>query len=83
MLPDSKYPLCLNSTRKMTSLGSLASQTNAAHTSASYESGADAWTRVSAIVRKVDEDKIRDYKEDIDTILVFVSLTFILCTVLR
>ncbi|KAI0085040.1 hypothetical protein BDY19DRAFT_897285, partial [Irpex rosettiformis] len=34
----------------------------------------DTWTRISRIVRKLDEDKVKDYKEDIDTILVFAGL---------
>lgn len=31
------------------------------------------WSAMARIVREVDEEKVRDYKEDIDTILVFVS----------
>lgn len=37
---------------------------------------ADAWTRISDAVRKVDEGRIQDCKEDIDNILVFVGLWF-------
>ena len=32
----------------------------------------NTWTRISKIVRGLDEAKVKDYKEDIDTILVFV-----------
>lgn len=31
------------------------------------------WSRMAHIIRGVDEAKIKDYKEDIDTFLVFVS----------
>lgn len=33
-----------------------------------------SWTRLSRVIRGVDERKIRDCKEDIDTILVFVCI---------
>lgn len=35
----------------------------------------NTWTRISKIVRGLDEAKVKDYKEDIDTILVFVRTT--------
>lgn len=35
---------------------------------------ADPWTKVAKILREYDEEKIKDCKEDIDTLLVFVSL---------
>lgn len=38
--------------------------------SGNAESG---WASVAKAIREVDEEKVRDYKEDIDTILVFVS----------
>lgn len=31
------------------------------------------WARISDMVHKYDEDRIKDVKEDIDTLLVFVS----------
>ena len=34
------------------------------------------WEALSDWVRKHDEEKIKEYKEDIDTLLVFVSTTF-------
>lgn len=37
------------------------------------------WSAMSKIVREVDEQKIQDYKEDIDTILVFVRLKCPIC----
>lgn len=43
---------------------------NAPDISDKSESG---WAAVGKSIREVDEEKIRDYKEDIDTILVFVS----------
>ena len=35
-------------------------------------SGATGWGAMARTVRDIDEDKIRDCKEDIDTLLVFV-----------
>ena len=31
------------------------------------------WAAMAKTIREVDEDKVRDCKEDIDTLLVFVS----------
>lgn len=33
------------------------------------------WQTMDKTVREIDENKVRDCKEDIDTVLVFVSLT--------
>lgn len=41
--------------------------------SSNTESG---WAAIAKCIREVDEEKIKDYKEDIDTILVFVSTDF-------
>lgn len=35
----------------------------------------DAWLVIDKTVRKVDEDKVRDHMDDIDTLLVFVSFS--------
>ena len=35
---------------------------------------ASGWSTLSKTVRDVDKAKIQDYKEDIDTLLVFVSI---------
>ena len=42
------------------------------------------WARLADMYYKYDEDKIRDAKEDIDTLLVFVRISysrFILCLI--
>lgn len=36
-------------------------------------SSSSGWQSIASTVRNVDEDKIRDAKEDIDNLLVFVS----------
>jgi hypothetical protein len=36
------------------------------------------WSAMARIVREVDEQKVKDYKEDIDTILVFVRCPHVL-----
>lgn len=36
------------------------------------------WAAVSKTIRNVDEEKIKDYKEDIDNILVFVRHAFLM-----
>ncbi|KAI0697972.1 hypothetical protein BC835DRAFT_1269539 [Cytidiella melzeri] len=36
--------------------------------------GNQAWSAMASVVREVDEQKIKDCKEDIDTILVFAGL---------
>ena len=33
------------------------------------------WARIDDLVRQVDKDRVADIKEDIDTLLVFVSLS--------
>jgi hypothetical protein len=35
------------------------------------------WTTLSTVVDKQDRDKVEDIKEDIDTLLVFVSLVLL------
>ncbi len=47
--------------------------TCAAEESATAAPVKNAWARLSTTIRKVDAEKVRDCKEDIDTILVFVS----------
>lgn len=37
--------------------------------------GTAGWTRLSKILHTYDETKVKDCKEDIDTLLVFVSLS--------
>jgi hypothetical protein len=37
-------------------------------------SGTTGWTAMAKTVRGVDEDKVKDCKEDIDTLLVFVCV---------
>lgn len=44
----------------------------AVQTSLMATSGATGWSAMTKTVRDIDEDKIRDCKEDIDTLLVFV-----------
>ena len=34
--------------------------------------GQDAWLTIDKTIGKVDEEKVRDYMDDIDTLLVFV-----------
>ena len=34
--------------------------------------GQDAWLTIDKTIGKVDEDKVKDYMDDIDTLLVFV-----------
>ncbi len=36
------------------------------------------WAAMSKTIREVDEDKVKDYKEDIDTLLVFVRYLILL-----
>ena len=38
------------------------------------ESERTGWARLSDLLRKYDQDRIQDAKEDIDTLLVFVGL---------
>ena len=33
----------------------------------------DGWAKIDKTIRQLDEDKVRDCKEDMDTLLVFVS----------
>ena len=35
------------------------------------------WARIYDLVRQVDKDRVADMKEDIDTLLVFVSFSFV------
>lgn len=37
-----------------------------------YEGFGTGWPAMARIVREIDEQKIQNYKDDIDTILVFV-----------
>ena len=37
------------------------------------------WARMYDLVRQVDKDRVADIKEDIDTLLVFVSFSFVCC----
>ena len=39
------------------------------------------WAAMAKTIRELDEDKVKDYKEDIDTLLVFVRPSRILCNV--
>ena len=38
--------------------------------------GGSGWSAIAQTVRDVDEAKVKDCKEDIDTLLVFVRLLF-------
>ena len=33
----------------------------------------DGWAKIDRTIRQLDEEKVRDCKEDVDTLLVFVS----------
>lgn len=57
-----------SSTRKLTAAGLDRVAESTADTPVE-----SSWTKLSRIVRGVDERKVKDCKEDIDTILVFVS----------
>ena len=35
----------------------------------------DGWAKIDRTIRQLDEDKVRDCKEDMDTLLVFVSIS--------
>ena len=39
-----------------------------------YATGGTGWSAMAKVVREVDAQKVQDYKEDIDTILVFVRI---------
>ena len=43
--------------------------------------GPTGWAGIAKTIRDVDEDKIKDYKEDIDTLLVFVCTPALLTTI--
>ena len=42
------------------------------------EVGSSGWSKIYPIVRELDEQSVKDCKEDIDTLLVFVRMTALL-----